>query len=285
VGVHEIVTAPEIDQQLRARGHSLGEFDVITTFGTGGTSTGISNYVMANYHKRTVHPVFPLANQDVAGIGTREKARGMKFYRPELYAGQHEVDFETAKRVLRFFEKKGYNVGESSALAFYACIQMLNFGAGDKFVVIVADGIQKYMDNLEARVQKPTPYEVTLQEARSSISDYQVLWTHTMFVPRDQGIKLLSSSLGCEENGVSVARAQDVQTVIMNQEVPQTMRALFSKEKRKLLLVCMVGNTSLKVAKALAKNGIEAESLAGGIMGVTGADARHTSEMVRPASQ
>jgi cysteine synthase A len=283
VHVHETVTGPEIDQQLRALGHSLAEFDVICTFGTGGTSTGISNYVKTKYGKRTVHTVFPLAGQDVGGIRTHQKARGLRFYRPELYAGQHEVDFEATKRVLKFFANRGYNIGESSALAFYACIQMLNFGVGDKFIVIVADGIQKYIGNLETGVEETERHEVTLQEARSNISDYDVLWTHTTFVPKDEGIELISSSLGCEENRVKIARAQDVQRLIVNQEVPQTMRTLLSKDKRKLLLVCMAGNTSLKVAKILSKVGIEAESLTGGIMGVPEVNTKDPLQMVRPA--
>lgn len=285
VKVHETVTGPEIDQQLKALGHSLAEFRVICTFGTGGTSTGISNYVKKKHNGRNVHVIFSLANQDVGGIRTREKALGLKFYRPELYGGQHEVDFEAARRFLRFFARKGYNVGESSALALYACLQMLNFGVGDKFVVIVADGNQKYMESLETRVEETKRYEVTLEEARSSLSDYEVLWTHTMFVPKAEGIKLISSSLGCDENMVKVARAQDVETVISNQEVPETMRRLLPKGKRKLLVVCMVGNTSLRVAQSLAKIGIDADSLTGGIMGVPEAGAKHPSEVVQLASE
>jgi cysteine synthase/rhodanese-related sulfurtransferase len=284
VGVHETITGPEIDQQLRALGHSLAEFKVICTFGTGGTSTGISKYVKTKHDRRTVHTVFPLANQEVGGIRTREKALGLKFYRSELYAGQHEVDFEAARRVLRFFASKGYNIGESSALALYACIQMLNFCVGDKFVVIVADGIQKYRKSLETRVEGTKRYEVTFGEARSSLSDYgEVLWTHTMFVPKDEGIKLISSALGCDQNLVKIARARDVEAVISNQEMPETMRRLLPKPKRKLLLVCMVGSTSLRVAQLLAKAGIEAESLTGGIMGVPEAGGRHPSEIVQVA--
>lgn len=286
VRVHETVTGPEIDQQLKALGHSLAEFRVICTFGTGGSSTGISNYVKKKYDTKTLHAVFPLANQDVGGIRTREKAIGLKFHRPELYAGQHEVDFEAARRVLRFFVRKGYNIGESSALALYACLQMLNFGVGDKFVIIIADGVQKYVENLEPRVEETKRYEVTFQEARSNLSDYgDILWTHTMFAPKEEGIKLISSSLGCEENRVKIARAKDVEMVISYQELPQTMRSLLSKDKRKLLLVCMVGNTSLRVAKMLVQIGIDAESLAGGIMGVPEAGAKHPSEIVQLASE
>src|SRR2546425_5886595 len=91
---HEAVTAPEIDQQLKDNGLSLAEFKIISALGTGGTSAGISRYLQTKYGKKSVHVVFPLKNQDVAGIRTKDKALGLKFYDPALYAGQHEVDFE-----------------------------------------------------------------------------------------------------------------------------------------------------------------------------------------------
>src|SRR5207247_9920390 len=98
------------------------------------------------YGKKSLHVVFPLGDQDVAGIRTKSKASGLKFYEPDRYAGQHEVDFGQAKRMLKFFVDKGNDIGESSALALYAVMQMENYGGngGAKFVVIIADGIQKY---------------------------------------------------------------------------------------------------------------------------------------------
>ncbi|MGH9933528.1 MAG: pyridoxal-phosphate dependent enzyme, partial [Nitrososphaerales archaeon] len=91
IEVHRTVTAAELDQQLREQGHSLSEFRIVCTFGTGGTSGGLSRYLMEKYGKKSLHVVFPLANQDVAGIRTKAKATGLKFYEPERYAGQHEV--------------------------------------------------------------------------------------------------------------------------------------------------------------------------------------------------
>src|SRR5437870_10879868 len=113
---HEAVTAPEIDHQLKEHGLSLADFKVISAFGTGGTSAGISKYLQTKHSKKSVHLIFPLNNQDVAGIRTKDKGLGLRFYDPALYAGQHEVDFEPARRVLRFFVGRGYDIGESSAL-------------------------------------------------------------------------------------------------------------------------------------------------------------------------
>ncbi len=283
---HETVTGPEIDQQLKVLGHSLADFRVVCAFGTGGTSTGLSKYVQKKYGRRLVHIVFPLGNQDVAGIRTKEKALGLRFYNPKLYLGQHEVDFEAARPLLRFFARKGYDIGESSALVLYACLQMLNYGVGEKFVVMVADGLQKYMNSVETIAETARRYEVTLQEASSSLENYgEVLWTHAMFVPKEEGIRLIASSLGCDEGKVKVVRAQDVQTLISTQEIPENMSRLLPKDKPRLLLVCMAGATSLSVAQLLTKKGLQAESLTGGIMSLPGASGREPPDLVQIARE
>jgi cysteine synthase/rhodanese-related sulfurtransferase len=281
---HEVVTAPEMDQQLKDRGLSLADFRVISAFGTGGTSSGISKYVQIRYGKKSVHIVFPLNNQDVAGIRTKDKALGLRFYDPALYAGQHEVDFEAARRVLRFFVGKGYDIGESSALALYACLQMINYGVGDKFVVMLADGIDKYRSTLGTVTQAPPPLEVTLTEASSGVAGYgEVLWTHGMFVPKEDGIKLLASSLGCDEDKIKVARAADVQTLISTEKIPDNISNVLPKDNRKVLLVCMAGGTSLRVAQILAAKGIQGQSLTGGIMSLSESSKKQPSDLVQMA--
>ena len=281
---HEAVTAPEIDHQLKEHGLSLADFKVISAFGTGGTSTGISKYLRTRYDKKSVHVVFPLNNQDVAGIRTKDKALGLRFYEPALYAGQHEVDFEQARRVLRFFVGRGYDIGESSALALYACLQMLNYGVGDKFVVILADGIDKYRSTLGTVAQAPPPLEVTLPQANSSVADYgEVLWTHGMFIPKEDGIKLLASSIGCDESKIKIARASDIQSLISTEKIPSNIANILPKDNRKVLLVCMAGGTSLRVAQILAANGILGQSLTGGIMSLSENSKKQPSDLVQMA--
>jgi cysteine synthase A len=281
---HETVTAPEIDQQLKDHGLSIGDFRVISAFGTGGTSAGISKYLQRKYGKKSVHVIFPLNNQDVAGIRTKDKALGLRFYDPSLYAGQHEVDFEQARRVLRFFVGRGYDIGESSALALYACLQMLNYGVGDKFVVILADGIDKYRSTLGTVAQAPPPLEVTLAQANSNEADYgKVLWTHGMFVPKEDGIKLLASSIGCDESKIKVARVSDVQSLISTEKIPNNITNILPKDNRKVLLVCMAGGTSLRVAQILAANGIHGQSLTGGIMSLSENSKKQPSDLVQMA--
>src|SRR2546422_357310 len=283
---HERVTAPEIDQQLGDLNLSLAEFRIISAFGTGGTSAGISKYLQTKHGKKSVHIVFPLSNQDVAGIRTKDKALGLRFYDPALYAGQHEVDFEPARRVLRFFVGRGYDIGESSALALYASLQMLNYGVGDKFVVMLADGIDKYRSTLGTVAQAPPALEVTLPQASSNVADYgEVLWTHGMFVPKEDGIKLVASSLGCDESKIKVARASDVQTLISTEKLPDSIRNVLPKDNRKVLLVCMAGGTSLRVAQILAAKGIQGQSLTGGIMSLSENSKKQPSDLVQMARE
>ena len=283
---HETTTAPEIDQQLKANGYSFGDFRIITAFGTGGTSAGLAKYAQAKYQRKPVHVVFPLANQDVAGIRTRDKAVGLRFYQPELYGGEHEVDFEAARRLLRFFAGRGYGIGESSALALYSASQMINYDAGNKFVVMIADGLQKYLADLEVPVETSHPLEVNVQEANSKQLSYgEVLWTHAMFVPRDEGIKLVADALGCDRDKVKIATARDVQALITTEKIPPGISALLPKDKSKTLLVCMAGGTSLRVAEVFAKNGIGAQSLAGGIMNISQTNHRQPDDLVQVAAE
>jgi rhodanese-related sulfurtransferase len=196
------------------------------------------------------------------------------------------VDFEPARRVLRFFVGRGYDIGESSALALYACLQMLNYGVGDKFVVMLADGIDKYRSTLRTVAQAPPPLEVTLPQASSSVADYgEVLWTHGMFVPKEDGIKLVASALGCDESKIKVARASDVQTLISTEKIPDNIMNVLPKDNRKVLLVCMAGGTSLRVAQIFAAKGIQSQSLTGGIMSLSENSKKQPSDLVQMARE
>jgi cysteine synthase len=283
------VTAPEMNQQLHEQGHSLADFRIVCTFGTGGTSGGLSRYLMEKYGKKSLHVVFPLGDQDVAGIRTKGKALGLKFYEADRYAGQHEVDFGQAKRLLKFFVDKGYDMGESSALALYAAMQMANFGGEGKFVVMVADGIQKYRKSLEAMQQqqkKEKRLEVQLNEAVSNIGNYdRVVWIHTMYTPRKEGIELIAKTLGVDESKIYVPKASEVEQLLMTQQIPKEMDKALGGDNAKPLLVCMAGNTSLRVAQVLAQKGVVAESLTGGISTLSQGKGKQISELVRMATE
>jgi cysteine synthase/rhodanese-related sulfurtransferase len=287
IEVHRTVTGTELDQQLHEQGDSLADFRIVCTFGTGGTSGGLSRYLTEKYGKKSLHVVFPLGDQDVAGIRTKGKASGLKFYEPDRYAGQYEVDFEQAKRLLKFFVDKGHDMGESSALALYAVMQMANFvGNGGKFVVIIADGIQKYRKSLETMQDRKVRLEVPLTEAVSNIGNYnRVVWIHTMYTPRKEGIELIAKSLGIDESKITVPKASEVEQLLATQQIPKELDKALGGPDAKPLLVCMMGNTSLRVAQLLGQKGIAAQSLTGGISALSQGKAKQISELVRMATE
>jgi cysteine synthase A len=282
--VHKTVTAPEIDQQLRQLGDSLEDYRIVCTFGTGGTSGGMSRYVSEKYGKKALHVVFPQTAQDVAGIRTKAKASGLTLYEPQVYAGQHEVDFEQVKPLLKFFVDKGHSIGESSALALYAAIQLANFGNGGKFVVIVADGIEKYKKNLEAMSKKQTRTQVSLDEATSSVDEYdKIIWIHTQYTPKQEGIELIAKSLGVDPSKISVPSATTVGKLLATQKIPEELTP--DLQGGRSLLVCMAGQTSLMAAKVLAGNGVVTESLIGGITELPEGKSKNLSDLIKYATE
>ena len=286
IDVHRTVTAPEIDQQLHEKGNSLADYKIVCTFGTGGTSGGISRYMYEKYGKKSLHVVFPPSNQDVAGIRTKANADGLTFYEPERYAGEHEVDFEQAKPLLKFFVDKGHDIGESSALALYAIIQMANFGGGGKYVAIIADGIEKYKKNLEEMSKKQTRTQVSLDEAASNVGDYdKVIWIHTQYTPREEGIELIAKSLGVDKSKISVPKARTVDQLLATQQIPEELSKDLEGSKGKSLLVCMAGNTSLMAVKVLAGKGVVTESLKGGISELPQAQGKPIPELIKVATE
>ena len=283
VRAHETLTGPEIEQQIAKRGGSLSEFKFVCAFGTGGTSAGLSEYVLGKFRRKAVHLVFPIVNQDVAGIRTREKALGLKFYAPKMYAGEHEVDFVEAKRVLAFFVRKGYDIGESSALVIYAVLQMVNYGVGERFVAILADGSQKYVESWD-KLETEENLQVTLQEAGSSQADFGgVIWTHPVFLPSGAGVELLASSLGCDKSKIRVAEAGDVESLYLRHEITEGLGRLLTKDGRKLLLVCMNGSTSLRIAQLLSQQGVGVVSLKGGMTALSANEGEKASGLIQLA--
>jgi len=285
VEVHRTVTGPELDQQLTSVGTSMGDVDFVCTFGTGGTATGISNYVSSRYGRKGVRVVFPLSGQEVAGIRTKEKAAGLRFYQPQAYLGEHEVDFEEASKVFEFFNRRGFDLGESAALALYATMQLINYGVQKQLVVMVADGASKYLSEVEAVARRGRREQVRLDQVVSAVEEYQnVIWAHNMFVPRPEGFKVIATSLGCDESAVKVADPKDVQAVLNGRTPSEGFERLLPKDDRPVLVVCMAGNTSLMLAKVLQRRGVAAESLIGGITGLPASRGRQPLDLVQEAS-
>ena len=285
IDAHRTITAVEIDQQLRENGDSLEDFRIICAFGTGGTSGGLSKYMNEKYGKKSVHVVFPPTGQDVAGIRTKEKANGLKLYNPDAYEAEHEIDFEQAKYLLKFFVDKDHNIGESTALALYAILKMISMGDKGKFVVVVADGIEKYRKNLEA-ISKNQRIQVSLQDAASSVQEYdKIVWVHTQYTPKEEGIEIIAKSLGIDKGKISIPKASTIEKLLTTQEVPNELNKELEGTKGKSLLICMAGNTSLMATKVLASKGIVTESLNGGITNLPEGRSKNPAEYIQIARE
>jgi rhodanese-related sulfurtransferase len=82
---------------------------------------------------------------------------------------------------------------------------------------------------------------------------------------------------------VRVAKTRDVQEILTTQKIPERLNELLPKNGGRVLVVCMVGGTSLQVAKLLAKRNVRAESLSGGIAGLSVKNGRQLRELLRIA--
>jgi cysteine synthase len=286
VDAHRTITGVEIDQQLHENGESLEDFEIVCSFGTGGTSGGLSKYVSDKYGRKSVHVVFPPAGQDVAGIRTRDKASGLKYYKPDDYVGEYEIDFDQAKHLLKFFVDKGYDIGESSALELYAVIQLANFGHAKKFVVMIADGIDKYKKKLEEMSKNQHRTQISLQDAASNVDDYdKIIWVHTQYTPKEEGIEIIAKSLGVDKSKISVPKARTIEQLLQTQQIPEELSKELEGSKGKSLLVCMAGNTSLMTVNVLAGKGVITESLKGGITDLPEGRGKNPGEYIKIATE
>jgi cysteine synthase/rhodanese-related sulfurtransferase len=285
VEAHRTVTGVEIDQQLHENDESLQDYSIVCTFGTGGTSGGLSKYFDEQYNKKGVHVIFPPDQQDVAGIRTVGNADGLKYYNPDKYAGKHQIDFEQAKPLLKFMVEKGHDMGESSALELYAALQMI-YNNGGKFVVMICDGIDKYRKNFEKIGNTVTPAQVSQEEVASKASEYdKVIWVHTQYTPREEGIEILAKSLGIDKSKIVVPNARTAQQLLSGQQVPEEIDQVLQESKGKSLMVCMAGRTSLMAANVLAEKGIQTDSLTGGITGLAETKTKDLSQIIEQVSQ
>ena len=280
VDAHRTITGAEIDQQLHEIGDSLEDFNLFCTFGTGGTSGGLSKYFSEKYGKKSVYVIFPPSNQDVAGIRTKANADGLKYYQPDIYAEQQEIDWEKAKFLLKFFVNKGHDMGESSALELYAILQKASTDGGGKFVAMICDGIEKYKKNL-ATIGQEGPTQVSVDEANASGYD-KVIWIHAQYTPREEGIELIAKSLGIDKSKISVPDVRTAQELLATQQIPEALNKDLEGDN-KPLLVCMAGKTSLMAAKVLAGKGVMTDSLIGGITQLPEGQSKQLSQLIKEA--
>jgi rhodanese-related sulfurtransferase len=106
-----------------------------------------------------------------------------------------------------------------------------------------------------------------------------------MYTPRKEGIELIAKSLGIDESQLIVPKAREVEQILATQQIPKELDEAIGGQDSKPLLVCMMGNTSLRVAQILGKNGIAAESLTGGISAISEEKGKQISELVTMATE
>ena len=91
-----------------------------------------------------------------------------------------------------------------------------------KFVVMICDGIDKYRKNFEKIGNIVTPAQVSQEEVASKASEYdKVIWVHTQYTPREEGIEILAKSLGIDKSKIVVPNARTAQQLLSGQQVPE----------------------------------------------------------------
>ena len=176
-------------------------------------------------------------------------------------------------------------MGESSALELYAALQMI-YKNGGNYVVMICDGIHKYRKNFEKIGNSITPNQVSQQDVSSASSEYdKVIWIHTQYTPKEEGIELLAKSLGIDKSKIVVPNARTAQQLLSGQQVPEEIDQALKESQGKSLMVCMAGRTSLMAANVLADKGIQTDSLTGGITGLPESQTKDLSEIIEQASQ
>ncbi|HJW19883.1 MAG TPA: cysteine synthase, partial [Candidatus Nitrosotalea sp.] len=124
-----------------------------------------------------------------------------------------------------------------------------------------------------------------LQEAVSSVGEYdKVIWIHTQYTPREEGIELIAQTLGIDKSKVFVPKARDVEKMLATQQIPDELNKAL-EGSRKSLLVCMAGYTSLNAVKVLGGKGIATESLTGGISALAQGKGKQMPEIIRVATE
>ena len=151
---------------------------------------------------------------------------------------------------------------------------------------MIRDGIEKYSKNFEYIGTSITPNQVSQQDVSSTSSEYdKVIWIHTQYTPKEEGIELLAKSLGIDKSKIVVPNARTAQQLLSGQQVPEEIDNALQESQGKSLMVCMAGRTSLMAANVLADKGIQTDSLTGGITGLPESQTKDLSEIIEQASQ
>ena len=127
---------------------------------------------------------------------------------------------------------------------------------------------------------------VSLEDAASVAGDYDnIIWVHTQYTPKEEGIEMIAKSLGVDKSKITVPKASTINNLLSTQQVPEELNKELQGSKGKSLLVCMAGNTSLMTAQVLASKGIVTQSLNGGITNLPEGRGKNPGEYIQIAKE
>ena len=64
----------------------------------------------------------------------------------------------------------------------------------------------------------------------SSVQEYdKMIWVHTQYTPKEEGIEMIAKSLGIDKEKISIPKASTINQLLSTQQIPEEL----SKESRR----------------------------------------------------
>ena len=93
---------------------------------------------------------------------------------------------------------------------------------------------------------------ISLEDAASVASEYdKIVWVHTQYTPKEEGIEMIAKSLGVDKSKIAVPKAGTINNYYQHNKFQKNLNKELDGSNGKSLLVCMAGNTSLMTAQVL----------------------------------
>ena len=143
-GAHYLTTGPEIWRQT---GGEVTHF--VAGLGTCGTITGTGRFLKEQNPAVKVIGVHPAEGHDIPGVRSIRQLKQTRFYLPDEYDRQIEIDDEKAFGLcLRLNQEESIVAGPSSGMALAGAIEAIPDEPGVVAVVIFPDNVFKYASSM-----------------------------------------------------------------------------------------------------------------------------------------
>jgi cysteine synthase/rhodanese-related sulfurtransferase len=150
---HTRTTGPEIWKQT---GGKITHF--VAGLGTCGTITGTGRFLKSKNAGVKVMGVHPSEGHDIPGVRSLRQLKLTRFYLPNEYDEQVEVNNEEAYSLcLRLNREEGIIAGPSSGMALAGAFKMVPDAPGNVVVVIFPDNVFKYATSVTRHFPKLFP--------------------------------------------------------------------------------------------------------------------------------